>query len=309
VPASIASLSVVQELQTAIDAIDQDAGLRNEHNFASRGRAIDAIEFRVLDRIDGLSGSAVPAAELALLRAQAEQLRTRLEDIDRALFQRLRQDIRLGTCRGAALLRLIDGFVDREAVGAKSLTEPGYDDLDAFVNGLLLAQPVPDATSEREPEMVFYQQTPARVILELANRAALTADDLFYDVGCGLGQVPILVHLLTGVPAIGVELEPAYCAFASQCAVDLNVHHVSFTHADARTADYAAGTVFFMYTPFEGGMLELVLTRLYHRARSRRIRLFTYGPCTRQVSRHGGFERIGGQHEDDEHELAEFVSV
>jgi hypothetical protein len=27
------------------------------------------------------------------------------------------------------------------------------------------------------------------------------------------------------------------------------------------------------------------------------------------VSRHGGFERIGGQHEDDEHELAEFVSV
>ena len=44
--------------------------------------------------------------------------------------------------------------------------------------------------------------TPARVILELVDRARPRPDQLFIDIGSGLGLVPLLVHLLTGVRAV-----------------------------------------------------------------------------------------------------------
>jgi SAM-dependent methyltransferase len=133
--------------------------------------------------------------------------------------------------------------------------------------------------------MVSYQQTPARIIFELVEKAHLTGEDVFYDLGSGLGQVPTLVHLLTGATAKGIEFEPAYCNYARVCAVGLNLSGVEFINADARTADYSEGTVFFMYTPFEGSILQEVLEKLRGESGRRRIRLFTYGPCTPQVSR------------------------
>jgi hypothetical protein len=38
------------------------------------------------------------------------------------------------------------------------------------------------------------------------------------------------------------------------------------------------GTVFYMYTPFKGAMLQQVLERLHAESRRRSIRLCTYGP-------------------------------
>jgi hypothetical protein len=46
--------------------------------------------------------------------------------------------------------------------GTRITTKPnkiGYDNQDAFINGLLTNQPLPEATIEQQPEMVFYQQT------------------------------------------------------------------------------------------------------------------------------------------------------
>jgi precorrin-6B methylase 2 len=153
-----------------------------------------------------------------------------------------------------------------------------------FINGLLLIEAVPLETKAREPEMVYYQPTPARIIFELVEKAQLTREDVFYDMGSGLGQAPILVHLLSGATAKGIEFEPAYCDYARECAADLNLSAVEFINAEARTADYSEGTVFFRYTPFEGGVLQEVLEMLWEASRRRRIRLFTYGPCTLQVS-------------------------
>ena len=115
---------------------------------------------------------------------------------------------------------------------------------------------------------------------------------VFYDIGSGLGQVSTLTHLLSGVQAKGVEVELAYCDYARRCARGLNLSQVEFINVDAREADYSDGTVFFLYTPFEGRMLERVLERLKHESRKRRIQLYTYGPCTRQVARQRWLERV-----------------
>lgn len=276
---------VIDQIQSDIKAIETNSTLYQETNFARRADAIDAIEFNVIDRIEGLLRTINQPEELVSLKQDAERVKRQLEAIDARLFQRLRADIRAGVCSGTALKGLIDDYVGGDSSGGRHQGEIGYDSLDEFINGLLLSQAAPIETKDREPEMVYYQQTPARIILELVEKAQLRGDDVFYDLGSGLGQVPILVNLLSGVAAKGIEFEPAYCAYARGSAAELNLSRVEFINADARNLDYSDGTVFFMYTPFEGRLLQAVLEKLRAESHRRRIRLFTYGPCTPQVSR------------------------
>jgi SAM-dependent methyltransferase len=156
--------------------------------------------------------------------------------------------------------------------------------------------------------MWFYQPTPARIVLELAEKADFQPHDVFYDIGSGLGQVAILVHLLSQVWAKGVEFEPAYCDYARRCARELNLSQVAFINADARAADYSDGTAFFLYTPFEGKMLERVLEKIKDESVGRDIRLYTYGPCTLQVARQGRLERLD-QNGSEVYRLAIFKNI
>jgi hypothetical protein len=103
-----------------------------------------------------------------------------------------------------------------------------------------------------------------------------------------------LVHLLSGVTARGVEFEPAFCAYARRCAEALGLSNVSFLNLDARDADLADGTVFFMFTPFRGTMLRCVLDKLRRQARERRISLCTFGPCTVSVAEEPWLDSVGG---------------
>ena len=143
---------------------------------------------------------------------------------------------------------------------------------------------MPEPAKELEPEMVFFQKTPARVIFELVELSHFTKDDVFFDIGAGLGQVALLVNLLAGVAVKGIEFEPAFCDFARGCAAGLNLSNVTFINVDARKADYSEGTIFFMFTPFTGEILQDVLAILRKESLVRRIRIITYGPCTAQVA-------------------------
>ena len=292
-----------QEIGSAIEAIEGNGSLNEEASFVARAEAVDFIEFHIIDRIEGLLRGNDQAKGLEELKQRAESLKGRLEEINERLFQRLRADIRSGsyTCKD-----LRYQFC-QYAVSEESQGDIGYDTLDVFVNGLLRIDRVLEETMEREPDMVFLQPTPARVILKLVEQADITGDDVFYDLGSGLGQVAILVGLLSGARAKGVEFEPAYCDYARQCARRLNLSHVEFVNLDARDVDYSDGTIFFMYTPFTGSLLQQVLERLRGESRERIIRVCTYGPCTSQVSDQTWLRRVA-QNPDHEYELAVFRS-
>lgn len=295
---------VTDEIQSDLEAIEKNVALYQETNFDSRVEAIDYIEFNIIDRIEGLLQTINPPEELIPLKQYAERVKRQLEDIDDNLFQRLRADIRMGGYAGTAFKELINEYVRR----GRQLDEIGYDSLDMFINGLLLTNIVPIETKNREPEMVHYQQTPARIIFELVEKAQFRPEDVFYDVGSGLGQAPILVNLLSGVTAKGIEFEPAYCDYARGCAADLNLSRVEFINADARTVDYSEGTVFFMYTPFEGRILQEVLEKLRGESRRRRLQLFTYGPCTAQVAQQSWLKG-GDQNGNHLYKLGVFSSL
>ncbi|MEO7959214.1 MAG: hypothetical protein ABIW76_21260 [Fibrobacteria bacterium] len=297
---------ITLEIRSEINAIEKETGIREEIHFVRRAEAIDFLEFNVIERIEGLLQEPNPKEILIKLKQDAERIKHRLEDIDENLFRRLRAEIRMAGGEGKSIHAMLDEYVGLDSRGSRKKDEIGYDCLDTFINGLLHFQPIPVETKAREPGMVYFQKTPARITLEMVDKAQLTNEDVFYDLGSGLGQVPVLVNLLSGAKAKGIEFEPAYCDYARACAIDLNLSRVEFILADARTADYSTGTAYFMYSSFEGKILEDVLEKLKKES-PRRIKLFTYGPCTPQVSQQTWLRRIE-QNVDDIHRLGVFVS-
>jgi len=69
-----------------------------------------------------------------------------------------------------------------------------------------------------------------------------------------------------------------------QLAHRLRLSRVTFLNVDAREADYTDGTVFFLYTPFTGHLLQAVLARLHTAASTHPITIAAYGACTRDVA-------------------------
>jgi hypothetical protein len=264
-----------------LDALSNNAALNEETNIGARARALDFI--RYVEQIVRSRSSGPLTPEVNALQRDAATLKQRLTAINTRLFTRLRAQIRAGDTSPQAWRQLLGQYTDYTPTETAPL-HVGYDGLDALINGVFALDPHPAPTHEPEAEMVHCEPTPARAILDLVDRVQMRPGDRFYDLGAGLGQVVLLVHLLSGVRARGIEVDPGYCASARRVAAELNLTGVAFVQADARVADYGDGTLFFMFTPFTGAMLHAVLNRLQHEAQTRPITLCTYGTCALHVA-------------------------
>lgn len=211
-------------------------------------------------------------------RARARALAARLEAVNAVLCESIRGEIRQGRCPASLMQILEQGTLNSE--GSRCVRGMAYDYLDELICGVLRLDPPKEELPRRDPDMVFYQPTPARHIFRLIARAAISPNDVLIDLGSGLGHVPLLVSACTGARTIGIELEPGYVACAKRCAESLNLVRVRFLAQDAREADFASGTAFYLYTPFTGTMLRSVMDSLRRQAAVRPIRIATYGPVT-----------------------------
>lgn len=263
------------KLQAELAHFCRDQTLTLETNLHRRAQALDFLAF--LGEVLRVERGHTPAIQL--LQKQAVELQTQLEAVNDQLFQQARAAIRAGTLAGQPLRHYLNGFTDDRAEGTDRVYM-SYDGLDVLVDGLFDLKQAPSPTLTPAIEMVHCEETPARLLLDLIDHTTFRPSDVFYDLGSGLGQVVMLVHLLTGVRAKGVEIEPAFCNFARQQAQSLGLTNVTFINTDARTADYSDGTHFFMFTPFRGHLLQTVLRRLQQEAQQRPIRLYTFGSCT-----------------------------
>lgn len=299
---------IIAEIQADILLNEQDITLYEEDNFDSRANAIDIIDFHILDRIASLQQLVGQHEQLDVLKKHAEEHKNKLEEINAELFAHLKEQIRTGGYNQSSFQMMISKYFGDHFFDNKKSSEIGYNNLDIFINGILLGEAIPTPTIEPQPEMVFYQQTPARVILGLTTLAKITPNDVFYDLGSGLGHVAILVNLISGAVSIGIEYESAYCNYAQGCALTLNLPNVEFINLDARKANYTQGTVFFMYTPFEGSIMQEVLKMLQNEASKRTIRIFTYGPCSAVVAKENWLTCLNGP-TNSFYQLYEFSSL
>jgi Histone methylation protein DOT1 len=267
------------KLQAELDNFLYDQNLMVETNLHRRAKALDFLTFLG----DVLRRERDNTAVVQKLQSKASQLQIQLETRNQQIFQQVRTAIQAGTLTGQPLRHYLNGFTDYK-VESRDGVYISYDGLDVLVDGLFALKNAPAPTLTPAIDMVHCEETPARVLLDLIDHTTFTPTDVFYDLGSGLGQVVLLVHLLTGVRAKGVEIEPAFCAFARQQAQELGLRNVAFINTDARTADYQDGTHFFMFTPFRGPLLQAVLHRLQQEAQHRPIRLYTFGSCSPRVA-------------------------
>lgn len=256
-------------LKTLIERIGQAPALDGPESLRHRLDMLDQLDACLMR-----PGDAGSAEDMAL-QLHAEAIRTEWEALNTACYAAMREEIR----KGVAPTELLRWMKD-------AAFEPGdaYDYRDELLSGVL-AFDEPDASiAELPDEMVFYQPTPARHIVDMIERVGLGDRDVLVDLGSGLGHVPLLAAIYTEARCIGIELELAYVQAARRCAQALHLDRVSFIERDARTADFSAGTVFYLYTPFVGSVLSAVLDALQREAASRAIRICTFGPCTAMVA-------------------------
>lgn len=272
------------DLQRVLARLEADSALFEAKQLRRRLEALDALD-----------------AHAHRLDEQARALRTRLEVTNAAIYQSIRREVQQGA-PPRELLRWIDACRS----GGEPL-QPGlsYDLLDELISGVLQLGEPSSAEIDPGPERVFYQPTPVRHILRLMEVCALSQDDVFLDLGSGLGHVPILVSILTGARSIGVEVEAAYVASARECARRLGLSRAAFVQQDASEADLSAGTVFYLYTPFTGTLLMTVLRRLRQQSEDRAIRVCTLGPCTAVLA---GEPWLGASAQPDPHRITCFLS-
>jgi hypothetical protein len=266
----------LDELEKLLDAMAHATEVADAAGFIQRCDALDLLELHLAQF--GNADTADQTERASALRDQAIARCHQLRHLNAVVVRALRQDIETGRRRGGDLVEELQRYC-AQALPDESGGNLEYDNLDTLVGGILGTDRLLDeAPAEGLPEMIPYQPTPARVILELVRQTKLGPHDVFVDVGSGLGVVPTLVSLLSGAASLGIEVQASYCRHADECARRLNLSNVRFVCQDARHADFSVGTVFYMYTPFKASMLQQVLERLDAEARRRSIRLCTYGP-------------------------------
>ncbi len=284
-PREVIEQALYDEIEAQIAAIEQQGELVDIDNYLRREQARRMIDEEIVARLERLIDRADKGQKkkLRAVKRHATAVKSMLLQVHEQLWARTREGIRQGAFPAVELLPLLQGYVEPRR-REKWSDPPRYDALDTFVDGLLQIDEMPRTREQPDPEMVLYQPTPARIVLDLLQRSQPGPHDVVYDLGSGLGRVPLLVGLVCDAITIGVEYEPAYVEYARRRAQMLNLPRVQFLHADARDVNYADGTVFYLYTPFKGKILQRVMELLRYEARSRQIRVCTYGPGSLDVA-------------------------
>jgi hypothetical protein len=164
---------------------------------------------------------------------------------------------------------------------------------DAWLDAALGIDGVADDGPDLPSGCVPYLPCAVETLLRMIDVAAITADDVFVDVGAGVGRAAALVHLVTGAPAVGVEVQPHLARAARDLAGRIPSARLAVIEGDAaRSIDHvpacdgavrgpeararfpwSVGTVFFFYCPFGGERLRRVLGDLEAVAAARPLRV------------------------------------
>jgi SAM-dependent methyltransferase len=86
-------------------------------------------------------------------------------------------------------------------------------------------------------------------------------DDIFYDLGCGMGRVLCMFARRRLKKCVGVEFSPYYYGECVKNASRLRQRKspVDIRCGDAATADLSDGTIYYMFNPFGASTMKKVL--------------------------------------------------
>ena len=223
-----------------------------------------------LDAIEQLTTSA-DVGDRAFA-ASVLSIRGHLDDSERigALYERLRGRSR--SHHEEDRRRIREGTLDREAFKARLLATPLATRDHVLEEILDIAYP-PLVEPPQRPDAIPYCPSGLAEIQFMLANAGLGPRSTFVDLGSGLGKVPMLVALLTGARAYGVELDPDLVHRARSAAHALGLDSVRFIEGDIRNVPLPPADVYYMYIPLTDS--APVVERLMSCAADRRMLLFS----------------------------------
>lgn len=184
-----------------------------------------------------------------------------VEDVQRAGAERMRW--LLSTSRASP------------AAFRAALTDQPPSERDSWLDQVFGLGELPDDGPDLPRGCVPYLPSSVDTLLRMVEYANVQTNDVFVDVGSGLGRATVLTHFLTGAAAIGLEIQSSLVRSSRALAARLNASRVSVIEGDAAhlTGYITIGSVFFLYCPFGGERLARVLDNLEAIARIRQIRV------------------------------------
>ena len=112
---------------------------------------------------------------------------------------------------------------------------------------LLTLAAAPGRTQDIHPD-IHYVPTSNSVVDAMFKLAAVTADDVVYDLGSGDGRIPIAAARKLGARGVGVELDPDLIKKSNENARKAGVSDkVRFIQGDLFQADLSDATVVMLY--------------------------------------------------------------
>ncbi len=146
---------------------------------------------------------------------------------------------------------------------------------DVWVDAVLGIEGVPDDGADLPRGCVPYLPCAVSAVIAMVDAAVVSAEDVFVDVGAGVGRAAITVGLLTGATVVGVEVQRGLAARARTLASALPTLRMDVVVGDVadHIDDVSAGTVFFLYCPFSGVRLEAFVDGLAGAAAHHPIRI------------------------------------
>lgn len=119
--------------------------------------------------------------------------------------------------------------------------------------GIVIGQRLPSwslsSSTQQKPALdVPYVPTPPEVVDEMLRMAAVTKDDVVYDLGCGDGRIVIAAAKKYGARGVGVDIDPQRIKEANENARKEGVtDHVKFIQQDLFQTDLSEATVVTLY--------------------------------------------------------------
>jgi hypothetical protein len=180
----------------------------------------------------------------------ASVLRLRRGKLDPArvteLYERVRATARAEHAEVRARIR--DGKLDRAAFLAELSAAP-LETRDHLVEELLDIAYPPLGGWPLPHDAVPYSPSGVAEILFAIESASLGPHTTFVDLGSGLGKVVLLVALLSGARAHGVELDPRLVAESRRAAAGLALHNAQFSAGDIRVTPLPPAHAYYMFSP------------------------------------------------------------
>ncbi|MBA2432310.1 MAG: class I SAM-dependent methyltransferase [Chthoniobacterales bacterium] len=142
--------------------------------------------------------------------------------------------------------------VRAETLGVVEVDEPAVKlnlDTSSIAGDLRLAQvTAEEEAAEKVQPDIHYVPTPQELVNAMLQMAAVTKDDLLYDLGSGDGRLVITAAQKYGARGIGIDIDPQRIAEAKENAAEAKVEDkVEFRRADLFTSDFSDANVITLY--------------------------------------------------------------